>query len=154
MGTSSPAMLCSMWSVAMAKGLCRSYGPGEQDTSCPGRGEPQLHAYLPWMSVQDRAALDGKSPFTAVSVPWSLHSAVVPLCCLPHLFFCKEQAAELPPPAPWCPARTVLGAVDRGLMAICVLQPESSLESCGPLWAPGSEAKCKLYLFFPGEGPY
>lgn len=47
-------------------------------------------AYLPWLSMQDRA-LDGKSPLTAVPVPWSLHSAVVPLSCLHTCFFAKSR---------------------------------------------------------------
>lgn len=110
-GTSSPAMLCSMGSGAVAKGVCRSYHPGEQETFCPGRGEPQVHAYLPRLSEEDRA-LDGKNPFIAVPVPWSLHSAVS-LCCL-HTSFCAEsKAAEQPTPSPRCPACTVLGAGDR-----------------------------------------
>lgn len=90
-------MLCSMGSGAVAKGVCRSYHPGEQETFCPGRGEPQVHAYLPWLSEEDRA-LDGKSPITAVPVPWSLHSAA-PLCCL-HTSFCAESGqlnSPLPP---------------------------------------------------------
>lgn len=112
--TSSPATLCPIGSVGMAKGLCGSYDPGEQDT-CPGRAEPQVHAYLPWLSVQDRA-LDGKSPFTAVPVPWFLHSAVLPLCCLHTCFFAKSRQLKLPSPAPWCPMHCA-GCRDRGLMA-------------------------------------
>lgn len=51
---------------------------------------------------------------------------MVPALCssssllLALLFFCKEQAADLSRPAPWCPACILVGAMDRCLMVICV----------------------------------
>lgn len=141
----------------MAKELCMSHEPGQQDTSPPSLGgeSPQVHACLPWFGVQERAAPDWVSTFTAVPVPWSPLSGVIPLCCLPTWFSAESRHLNAGA-APTCPMASCVYCADcNGQEPDGRLCPATRIliEEL-PLWAPGSRANCKLYLVFPRVGTY
>lgn len=120
-----------------------------------GGESPQVHACLPWFSMQERAAPDQVNPFTAVPVPWSLHSGVVPLCCL-HTWFSAKSRHLNAGAAPSCPMASCTHYADcKGQEPDGRLCPAARILTGElPLWARGSRAKCKLYLVFPRVGIY